>query len=67
MNKNFITAIKIIAGFVFFILALGWAGSSDYEDAVVTEMKDNGTYWKLSEKYPAKSDAELVKLYTGKK
>lgn len=67
MNKKTITAIKIIAGFVFFIVAFGWAGSSDYEDAVVTEMKNNGTYWKLSEQYPTMSDADLVKIYTNKK
>lgn len=67
MEKTTLKAIKVIVGAVLFLLALGWAGSSDYEDAVVTEMKDNGTYWKLSERYPAKSDAELVKMYTSKK
>lgn len=66
MNKKFITAIKVIAGTVFFIFALSWAGRSDYEDAVVIEMKNNGTYWKLSEQYPDATDAELIAIYKDK-
>lgn len=63
MNNKTLTTIKIIAVAVFLILALGWAGQSDYEDAVVTEMKNNGSYWKLSEQYPQASDTELIAIY----
>lgn len=49
------------------IVAIGWAGSSDYQDAVITEMLDNGTYYKLSRQHPKASDGELVEIYEGLK
>lgn len=66
-KKQLITAIKVVAGVIFFLFALGWAGNSDYEDAVVVEMKNNGAYWELSEQHPNASDSELVSIYMDEK
>lgn len=43
--------------------ALGWAGRSDFVDATVTEMKNNGSYEDLAAKHPNASDAELADRY----
>lgn len=43
--------------------AFAWAGKSDYVDSTVTEMKNNGTYYALSERFPDYSDADLVHYY----
>lgn len=43
--------------------AFAWAGKSDYVDSTVVEMKNNGTYYALSERFPDYSDADLVHYY----
>lgn len=43
--------------------AFAWAGKSDYVDSTVVEMKNNGTYYALSERFPDYSDADLVRYY----
>ena len=50
-----------------FIVALGYAGNMDYEDAVICEMKNNGAYYTLSEQHPNLSESELVELYEAAK
>lgn len=32
--------------------AFAWAGKSDFVDSTVVEMKNNGTYYALSERFP---------------
>lgn len=36
---------------------------SDFVDSTVVEMKNNGTYYALSERFPDYSDADLVRYY----
>lgn len=43
--------------------AFAWAGKSDFVDSTVVEMKNNGTYYELSERFPDYSDADLVRYY----
>lgn len=43
--------------------AFAWAGKSDFVDSTVVEMKNNGTYYALSERFPEYSDADLVHYY----
>ena len=60
--KRINTIYGIAVALVMFC-ALGWAGQSDYEDAVVAEMKNNGAYYELSTQHPEASDSELVDIY----
>ena len=63
MKKKAIEIIKwVVIGFAL-IAAFGWAAKSDHEDAIICEMKNNGSYYELSEQYPHASDAELIKIY----
>ena len=39
------------------------ARKSDFVDSIVVEMKNNGTYYALSERFPDYSDADLVRYY----
>lgn len=39
----------------------------DYEDAVLNEMKNNGTYYAMSQEHPDWDEAEMVKEYTERK
>lgn len=59
MKKTFYTILGACAS----IILLGLAGRSDKQDAVLCEMKNNGAYWELAEKYPQASDARLVEIY----
>lgn len=52
---------------IFVGIALLIAGHYDYVDEVITEMKNNGSYYELVEQYPNASEEDLVKLYYGKK
>lgn len=63
-NKEF---IYTFAAFVFVGICLLIAGHYDYVDAVITEMKNNGSYYELVEQYPDASESELVKIYYDKK
>lgn len=57
--KALLFTLFVVAG----CAALGWAGRSDFVDATVTEMKNNGSYTDLAAKYPRASDAELADRY----
>lgn len=43
--------------------AFGMAGQSDYEDAVITEMKNNGAYYQMEEEHPDWSESKMVEVY----
>lgn len=63
MKTKVISVIKITSISAIIIATLGLAGRSDYEDARIVEMKDNGSYYELSEQYPDATDSELIKIY----
>lgn len=63
MKRTIIKSIYGIAVALVMFCSLGWAGQSDYEDAVITEMKNNGMYYELSAQHPQASDSELVNIY----
>lgn len=65
--KKILTTLKYVAITAVFAVALGYAGQSDYEDAVVTEMKNNGAYARMSDQHPNMSDADLIKLYVAER
>ena len=70
MKKFFETNIGAIYSFfaiTFIGIALLIAGHCDYVDDVITEMKNNGSYYELVEQYPNASESELVKIYNSKK
>lgn len=59
--------LRNIFAFIALTASLAWAGSSDYNDMVITQMKNNGEYVRLSRMYPQASDAELVSIYEERK
>lgn len=61
--KKIMTTLKWIAAGAALVAAFSYAASSDYQDAVITDMKNNGAYYTLSEQHPDWSDAELVTYY----
>lgn len=63
MKKKVIEIIKWVVIGVALVAAFGWAAKSDHDDAILCEMKNNGSYYELSEQYPHASDAELIKMY----
>lgn len=70
MKKFFETNIEAFYSFfaiTFVGIALLIAGHCDYVDDVITEMKNNGSYYELVEQYPNASESELVKIYNSKK
>lgn len=58
--KALVFGSVIIAGLVY-------AGRSDYRDAVVTEMKNNGTYYSMQHEHPDWTEGQMVKAYVEKK
>ena len=50
-------AAVVLTGFYY-------ASRMDYEDAVLNEMKNNGTYYAMSQEHPDWDEAEMVKEYT---
>lgn len=56
IGRNILISSLLIGACIF-------AGRSDYQDAVLSEMKNNGAYYKLSELHPDASEAELIDLY----
>lgn len=50
-----------VIGVILSLAALCWAGSSDYVDSKVVEMKNNGSYERFYS--PEKSEAEIVEAY----
>lgn len=63
MKRKVLTYTYRALMLIAFFALLGWAGRSDYEDAVITEMKNNGAYYELSTQHPEASDSELVNIY----
>jgi hypothetical protein len=63
MKRKVLTYTYRALMLIAFFALLGWAGRSDYEDAVITEMKNNGSYNELSTQHPEASDSELVNIY----
>lgn len=61
--KKIMTTLKWIAAGAALVAAFSYAASNDYQDAVITDMKNNGAYYTLSEQHPDWSDAELVTYY----
>lgn len=45
------------------VAAVAYAGSSDYRDAVVTEMKNNGTYYSMLHEHPDWTERQMVEVY----
>lgn len=56
VTKWLVCGVALVAGFA-------WAGQSDYEDAVINEMKNNGTYYTMSQEHPDWSERKMVKTY----
>ena len=52
MIKNALKVAKWAAVGVVLVIMFGLAGQSDYEDAVLQEMKNCGAYSELSEAHP---------------
>lgn len=63
MKRKVITYTYRALMLIAFFALLGWVGRSDYEDAVITEMKNNGAYYELSTQHPEANDSELVNIY----
>lgn len=63
MKRKVLTYTYRALMLIAFFALLGWVGRSDYEDAVITEMKNNGAYYELSTQHPEASDSELVNIY----
>lgn len=53
-------AAVVLTGFYY-------ASRMDYEDAVLNEMKNNGTYYAMSQEPPDWDEAEMVEVYTERK
>lgn len=67
MKKKTIEIIKWAVIGIALIAAFSYAAKSDHDDAIITEMKNNGSYYELSEQHPDASDAELIKMYNATK
>ena len=65
MKKKVIEIIKWSVIGIALVAAFSYAAKSDREDAILTEMKNNGSYYELSEQHPGASDAELIQIYQG--
>lgn len=49
-------AAVVLTGFYY-------ASRMDYEDAVLNEMKNNGTYYTMSQEYPDWDESHMVEVY----
>ena len=49
-------AAVVLTGFYY-------AGRMDYEDAVLTEMKNNGAYYTMSQEHPDWDESHMVEVY----
>lgn len=54
--------LKTLAGIAISLLIAGVAGHYDRQDEEITEMKNDGTYWELSERYPGADEERLIEL-----
>lgn len=62
MNKILTTVKWAVCG-VALLACFAWAGQSDYEDAVISEMKNNGTYYAMSQEHPDWDEHHMVEVY----
>lgn len=62
MNK-ILTTVKWLACGTALVACFAWAGKSDYEDAVISEMKNNGTYYTMSTEHPDWDESKMVETY----
>lgn len=58
--------IKALVFCAVIIAGLVYAGRSDYRDAVVTEMKNNGTYYSMLHEHPDWTEGQMVEAYVDK-
>lgn len=63
MKDKIITTIKWLAFAAAMTAVFSYAASSDYQDAVITDMKNNGAYYTISTAHPDWSEAEMVTYY----
>lgn len=59
--------MKEILYLAFVCLMLGIGGHYDYIETITSDMKANGVYYELSERYPLMSDEDLVEIYLKQK
>ncbi len=67
MSKKFFSFAKGVFAGIVICVALAFAGTQDYRDEVISEMKNNGAYYELSEQHPHATDLELIRLYETQK
>lgn len=56
----------VMVGVVLAVM-FGIAGQSNYEDAVIQEMKNCGAYAELSEAHPDWTEGRMIKAYEAQK
>lgn len=61
--KKCVSILKWIGLGVGLALMFGIAGQSDYEDAVIQEMKNSGAYYELERAHPTWNEKQLVEAY----
>jgi hypothetical protein len=69
-DMNILEALKVAkcaACAAVVLTGFYYASRMDYEDAVLNEMKNNGTYYAMSQEHPDWDEAEMVKEYTERK
>lgn len=55
--------VKWVGCTVVIVAGIYYAGKMDYEDAVIQEMKNNGTYYTMSEEHPDWDESHMVEVY----
>lgn len=66
MKDTIKDVIKALVFGAVIIAGLVYAGRSDYRDAVVTEMKNNGTYYSMQHEHPDWTEGQMVEAYVDK-
>lgn len=66
MKDTIKDVIKALVFGAVIIAGLVYAGRSDYRDAVVTEMKNNGTYYSMLHEHPDWTEGQMVEAYVDK-
>lgn len=63
MKDKIFTTLKWLAAAAAMTAIFSYAASSDYQDAVIQDMKNNGAYYTISTQHPDWSEAEMVTYY----
>lgn len=69
-KKSILKTLNVIKWLIIgaaMVYAFGIAGRSDFEDAVLQEMKNNGTYYTMLQEHPSWSESKMVDVYMEKK